>query len=93
MAKGSTLREMFIKIRMVGQGSVNNSLGRLKGMFKSLVGDVNLFKANLASAATVGTFRMLGNAVSGIVGKFKELTAESVNLNEWHDKVNRVKGP
>jgi len=80
MAQGNVLREMFIKIGLIGDKKAEKKIGRFKKILNGLVGDIKVFQANLAAIAVSKAFASLTTAIRGSVTEFKALVRESSNL-------------
>ena len=76
----TALEELFIEIKTKGTKAVKTSLQGMRKVIKSLVGDIKVFKANLAAIAVTGLFKSAISGVRVLSREFKELIGSSIEL-------------
>ena len=86
------LREMFVKIGLIGEKDSKRKLGFFKKTLQSLVGDIKTFQANLAALAVSNAFGVLNRGAQALLGSIKGLIVESSNLAAvQEDAENRLR--
>ncbi|HUW05314.1 MAG TPA: hypothetical protein VMW01_03550 [Williamwhitmania sp.] len=78
--KKNILRELFIKIGLIGDKESEKKVGAFRRVFRSLVGDVKIFKANLAAIGISKIFSLASSAVGQTIMRFRQLVGLSIEL-------------
>jgi hypothetical protein len=76
----TVLEELFIAIKTTGTNTARKSIKGMGKAIKAVVGDIKIFKANLAAIAVSGAFRSIGNQIRNVTTEFKELVQSSIDL-------------
>ena len=83
------LREMFVKIGLIGDKDAKEKIGRFRKAINAIVGDLKVFKANLSAIAVTSLFRGISRGFSLVIGKTRELFVESARLAGQQEEVER----
>lgn len=79
-SKGNTLKELFINIKLAGQKKASAGLKKIGRGFKALIGDLNVFKANLSALTVAGGIKAIGGFFRFATSKMKQLIGQSIQL-------------
>lgn len=83
---GNILREMFVKIGVIGDKKSKRKMGVFRRSLKAVVGDIQTFQANLAAIGVSSAFSLLTQGVRGLTSAFKGLVKESSSLAAEQEK-------